>query len=158
MNPRPWAVIAGRRAAEPQPRHGRFEGAQRVAGSGIGEGSPDGDVAADAVPDGRDGSHSQGPDVGQDLHQVGDVARQPHHSRLPGALVAAPVVGDDVDLGQAPHDPAEALGPIQRAVHEHDGRRSRDAPGPLYHVESGRVAHRVRATIPSGHQHRDRRR
>ena len=93
------------------------------------------------MADGTNGGCTPGPDLGHDVHQICDVPPEPHHPRFPGALVAPPVVGDDGEVGQAAHDPPEALGPVQRSVHEDDGRRPRGGPGPFENVESGRIAH-----------------
>jgi hypothetical protein len=69
------------------------------------------------------------------------VSTKAHHPGFPGTLVAPTVVGDNVQLRQAAQDPPEALGPVERSVHEDGGRRPRGGPRPFENVESGRIAH-----------------
>ena len=75
------------------------------------------------------------------VEQVGDVAAQVHHPAAAGALVAAPVVGHRIDVGQPAHDPAEALGPIERTMDQDDGRSRGGGRRPLDDVKAGGVAH-----------------
>ena len=57
------------------------------------------------------------------------MAAQVHHPAAPGALVAPAVVGQRGQVGQAAHDPPEALAPVERSVRR-TRRWRRPAPGP----------------------------
>ena len=77
-----------------------------------------------------------------DGEQVVDVAPEIHDPALPGSLVAPAVVGHRGELGQAAHDPPEAVAPVERSVDEHDGGRARaPAAGRVDDVECGRIGH-----------------
>jgi hypothetical protein len=78
-----------------------------------GDGGAERDVPAHAVADRRHRASEAGPEFDQHRYEVGDMSLEADHPGLAGALVAPSVVGHHVELGQAAHDPAETLGPIQ---------------------------------------------
>ena len=100
-----------------EPGERRLVGADGADGVGSLDGGTEGDVAAEGV------AHHHGGPVAHHRHEVGDVvgerAGDRHGARM---VVAAPVVGDDVEFRQAAHGASERRPPVERSVHQHDRR------------------------------------
>ncbi len=92
-------------------------------------------------PTATTGPPAVGPQLFGQGQQVLDVPAQIGDAGAPGTLVAPAVVGHRAQLGEAPHDPPEALAPVERSVDENDRGSAGRRAGPRRDLECGRIGH-----------------